>query len=163
MRQDSKTRHLLPTILITTSLSGLRPDTRITLRKTPLRCPYPFKLYSEACDLRRTRPGAPVLPCTPVGFRQPQQPTARYWFYSFPQPQSMVLHALPSSGTCDISFARPCPCRPIPADSKSAGGFGSKQGITPCSARFQPHQLHYEHAANAVDLLAQVVSHPARW
>ena len=162
MRQDSKTRHLLPTILITTSLSGLRPDTRITLRKTPLRCPYPFKLYSEACDLRRTRPGAPVLPCTPVGFRQPQQPTARYWFYSFPQPQSMVLHALPSSGHHSISSVRPFPCRPIPA-RKYCRWIRVEAGISPRSARFQPHQLNYEHAANAVNLLAQVVSPPAQW
>lgn len=136
MRQDSKTRHLLQTIFITTSLSGLRPDTRITLRKTPLRCPYPFKLYSEACDLRHTRPDAPVLPCTPIGLHRSQQPTARYWFYSFPQPQSMILHALPSSGHRNISFAYPCPCRPIPAIKSGRLDSGRSGELHPAAPGF---------------------------
>jgi len=49
--QDSKTPRLLPATFITTGLVGVPPTTCITLCKTPLRCPFRFKLSApvEGC------------------------------------------------------------------------------------------------------------------
>lgn len=56
--------------------------------------PYLLKLYSEACGLRHTRPGAPVLPCTPCVLQRTQQPTARHKLYRRRHPLGRInLHS----------------------------------------------------------------------
>ena len=42
--QVSRTVPVLPTIFINTNLTGLRPTTRVTLRKSPRGTPYPLQL-----------------------------------------------------------------------------------------------------------------------
>jgi hypothetical protein len=79
--QDSKTARLPLIHFIASGLTDQRSATRITLRKRLQETPHLLKLSSEACGLRHTRPGAPVLPCTPDVSRRPQQPTARHRLY----------------------------------------------------------------------------------
>src|SRR5690349_2557731 len=53
-RQDSKTRPVFPTSIITTGLSELRSDTRITFTKSVRDAPYPLELSArlEGCPPR---------------------------------------------------------------------------------------------------------------
>lgn len=134
--QDSKTAHLLLQDFNTTGLADLRSATRITLRKHPLGMPNLLQLYSEACGLRRTRPGAPVLPCTPIASQQSQQPTARHKLYRRRHPlgRNGYLHSHRQEHR-GISSARPCPCRP-----NLSYGVGSKVALQPPAPRCLPRQ-----------------------
>lgn len=63
--QDSKTAPVLPLIIITTCLSILRIDTRITSRKTPPRCPFRVELSASVRTFvlaSRSRQ-SPLRPC----------------------------------------------------------------------------------------------------
>lgn len=134
--QDSKTAHLPLQDFNTTGLADLWSATRITLRKHLLEVPYLLKLYSEACGLRHTRPGAPVLPCSPIASQQSQQPAARHRLYRHRHPlgRTDYLHSHRQEHR-GISSARPCPCRPT-----LSYGLGSKVALQPPAPRCETKQ-----------------------
>ena len=112
--QDSKTACLPSIDFNTTGLADLRSATRITLRNHLREVTNLLKLSSEAYGLRRTRPSAPVFPCTPITSPQSQQPAARHTLYRRRHPvvRNGYLNARRQEHR-GISSARPCPCRPI--------------------------------------------------
>lgn len=106
--QVSRTVPVLPTIFINTNLNGLMAAHTHHTQKEPSRGPVSALAIRGAFDLRRMRPGAPVLPCTPVTLPSPHQTAALHRFDPRGPPRGRTwIPALLSTGSPGISSRRP--------------------------------------------------------
>ena len=160
--QVSRTVPVLPTVFNDTNLTGLRPTTRIALKKNPRGAPYPLQLsgglWTFVQRARVRQFSLAPLPCYHgltrlrlfTGSTLAGRPGAGF-----------VVPALLLTGTSSISARRPCFHVALTFDAWGDGN-GVEGGVTAPGAPMRqslrhgdatttlPRQRNYAHAAAAV-------------